>query len=152
MWGHDGRLVIMTNELTILSQEQCALKCFNNENFDDKETTVCHKRLDYDQGFRFDSENHNWLILREYVSLSFSYMTFVIKNHLETMDNDELDSSPLFGRGFDVEAYNYLLNKNTCFMTGDLVKKKYLELEMCLQNFERIDPVYLELLNYKRQS
>ena len=50
-------------------------------------------------------------------------MTFVIKNHLETMDNDELDSSPFLGRGFvgrkkDVEAYNYLLNKNTWFMTG----------------------------------
>ena len=77
-------------------------------------------------------------------------MTFVIKNHLEKMENDEIEESPLFGRGFDVEAYNYLLNKNTCFMTGDLVKKKYQELEMCLQNFERIDPVYLELLNYKR--
>lgn len=88
--------------------------------------------MNYDQGFRFDSENHNWLILREYISLSFSYMTFVIKNHLETMENDEIEDSPFFGRGFDVEAYNYLLNKNTCFMTGDLVKKKYLELEICL--------------------
>ena len=94
--------------------------------------TVHQKRFSYDQGYRFDSENHNWLVLKEYISLSFSYMTFVIKETLENMDNDDLESSPLFGRAFDVEAYNYLLNRETCFMKGDLVKKKYLELENVL--------------------
>lgn len=152
IWGHDGRLVIVTEELTILSREQCSLMCFKNENFGDMHTTVHQKRLDYDQGYRFDSDNHNWLVLKEYISLSFSYMTFVIKENLENMDNDDLESSPLFGRAFDVEAYNYILNRTTCFMQGDLVKKKYLELENVLQNFERINPNYLELLNYKKCS
>ena len=121
-----------------------------NDNFENRESTIAHQRLNYDQGFRFDSENHNWLVLNEYVSLSFCYMTFVIKNHLEEMENDEVESSPLFGRAFDQVAYNYLINRSTCFITGDLVKKKYLELQGVLQNFERIDPVLLEILSYKK--
>lgn len=84
--------------------------------------------------------------------MPFSYMTFVIKNHLETMKNDQTASSPLFNRAFDVEAYNYLINKNTCFITGDLVKQKYLELQYVLQNFEKKDPTYLEILNYKKEG
>ena len=68
------------------------------------------------------------------------------------MENDAIDSSPLFGRAFDHVAYNYLINQNTCFITGDLVKKKYLELQKVLQNFERIDPILLEIITYKKQQ
>lgn len=132
-----------------MANEYCSLKCFVNDNFENRESTIAHQRLNYDQGFRFDSENHNWLVLNEYVSLSFCYMTFVIKNHLEEMENDEIESSPMFGRAFDQVAYNYLINRSTCFITGDLVKKRYLELQGVLQNFERIDPVLLEILSYK---
>ena len=77
-------------------------------------------------------------------------MTFVIKSHLEEAEIDAIGTSPLFGRAFDQVAYNYLINQNTCFITGDLVKKKYLELQFVLQNFERIDPILLEIITYKK--
>ena len=37
----------------------------------------------YSRGVKFDGKNHNWLIFREFMSLGFSYMSFVIKNSIE---------------------------------------------------------------------
>ena len=34
----------------------------------------------YYKGHRFDSRNHNWILFNEYISLSFSFMTFVIRD------------------------------------------------------------------------
>jgi hypothetical protein len=38
------------------------------------------------KGHRVDSKNHNWIVLGEFLSLSFSYMTFVIKDKIEKND------------------------------------------------------------------
>jgi hypothetical protein len=49
------------------------------------------------------------MIFRNWISLSFSYMTFVIKDnfdHLGFVVDDFV---------FDVEGYDYVLNKNTIF-------------------------------------
>ena len=40
-------------------------------------------------GHKFDEEGHNWMILNEYLSLPFSYMTFVIKQKIEEEDADQ---------------------------------------------------------------
>jgi len=66
------------------------------------------------------------------------------------VDTIDIDSEPLLNKAFDVEPYTYILNKNTCFITGDLVKKKYIELHLVLDQFEKKDPVLLEFLHYTK--
>jgi len=77
---------------------------------------------DYDEpqfpfgnGYRVDDENHNYLLMRNFVCTSFSYMTFVIKKNFDEggyISNDFL---------FDPEGYDYVLGKNTVFTEGNLV-------------------------------
>jgi len=49
--------------------------------------------------------------MREYIGLSFSYMTFVIKSKIEA-------GKYVIGKktNFDFESYNYILNRSTCFL------------------------------------
>ena len=56
-----------------------------------------------------ETETHNWMIFRNYINLSFSYMTFVIK------ENFEKNSFAMEDFLFDVEGYDYVLNRNTLF-------------------------------------
>ena len=62
-----------------------------------------------------EDKTHNWVIFRNFINLSFSYMTFVIKDNFDRIGfyaNDFL---------FDVEGYDYILNRNTMFTEGTLV-------------------------------
>jgi hypothetical protein len=45
--------------------------------------------INVSKGVRLDTNNHNWIILSEYLSLGFSYMTFVIKEQNEFGMNEE---------------------------------------------------------------
>lgn len=76
------------------------------------------------KGHRFDGKNHNWLILGEYISLPFSYMSFVIKDKLEIEIKNEIPNT----NEFDPEPYNYIFNRSTSFLDGDLVYARYQEL------------------------
>ena len=67
------------------------------------------------KGVRFDTNNHNWLILYEYLSLGYSYMTFMMRDKIQTRD------SCLEGNEFDLEPYNYIYNKTTCYLEGKFV-------------------------------
>lgn len=49
---------------------------------------------------------------------------------------------------FDPEPYNYLYNKSTSFLDGNMVRNNHAELEHVLSNFSRIDPDLFELLVY----
>ena len=66
--------------------------------------------IKYELGYRVDSKNHNWLIIQRYLSLSFSYMSFVI------MDAIEKNHSYIKKNQFDVEPYNYIFNKSNAFL------------------------------------
>ena len=46
-------------------------------------------------------------------------MTFVIKEEMENV----LDFS---NYAFDIEPYNYIIDKTTCFLDGDMSRKNYL--------------------------
>ena len=81
------------------------------------------------------------MLFREFLCLPFSYMTFVIKDKIER--NDEHQK----GNQFDPTPYNYIFNKSTCFMDGKIIFI-YKELNNVLENFERINPIMLELLHY----
>ena len=96
------------------------------------------------RGHRFDFKNHNWLIYREYISLPFSYLTFMIKSKIEKND------PCLKTNYFDPVPYDYIFNKGTSFTDGDFVKKDSKQLERVLKNFEEIDPAMLELLIYNQ--
>ncbi len=58
-------------------------------------------------------------MIKEYLSLSFSFMTFVIKEKIE--QGDVLQKNNIF----DPEPYNYIFNKSTSFLDGEFVKHDY---------------------------
>lgn len=93
--------------------------------------------LSYDRGHRFDAKHHNWLIFREFICLPFSYMTFVIKDKIEKRDILQKNNQ------FDLEPYNYLINKGTCFTDGEFVIEDHQELERVLKNLTKIDVDYV---------
>ena len=46
----------------------------------------------YEYGHRFDPLKHEWIYMRNYVSLSHSYMTLVMKNKFkDDSDNNIMD-------------------------------------------------------------
>ena len=51
-------------------------------------------------------------------------MTFVIKEYLEKLNGD-VEEEPLLNTAFDLEPYNYIHNKNSSFLSGDLVKNNH---------------------------
>ena len=49
--------------------------------------------------------------MKEFVNYSFSYMTFVIQEKILKMDSKEsIETDLLFHDGFDIEAFNYILD------------------------------------------
>lgn len=56
------------------------------------------------------------MIFKNYINLSFSYMTFVIK------ENFDKNSYAMEDFLFDIEGYDYIINRNTMFTEGQLVK------------------------------
>jgi len=47
--------------------------------FDETLNSNSNLSEDMSKGIKFDGKNHNWLILEQYIALSFSFLTFVIK-------------------------------------------------------------------------
>ena len=83
IFDQKGNINILTKEKLIMSEKLCGFNCYQVDNFITRNITKVNNQIDYSKGVRFDGHNNNWLILREYISLSFSYMTFVIKEKLE---------------------------------------------------------------------
>ena len=92
----------------------------------------------FGNGYRVDSEMHNFILMRNYINLSFSYMTFVIK---ENYDKGGYISEDFL---FDPEGYDYVLQRNTVFTEGTLVTQDYDKLNFILKSYEALDPVLLE--------
>jgi hypothetical protein len=74
------------------------------------------------KGYRFDGKNCNWLVMKEFIYIPFSYMTFVIKDKIET--NCEIQ----IGNAFDPEPYNYIFNNSTCFLDDEFVENDHSQL------------------------
>jgi hypothetical protein len=61
--------------------------------------------------------------------MSFSYMTFVIQSEIEEIKvKADSQLEPLMDKAFDLEAFTYMLNKNNCFTSGNLMKDSFLKL------------------------
>lgn len=82
------------------------------------------------------------MVFRNFINLSFSYMSFVIK--------DNFDKSGFVNEDFlfDIEGYDFIINKKNIFFEGDLVKLHYDKMKFILQNYEQIDPRLLETLHF----
>ena len=89
-------------------------------------------KFGYHYGYRFDGDEHSWLYLNEYISLSYSYMTFVIKNKIHGEDEDYQQQDYLF----DLEQYNYVINRRTALTDGKIVQEDHELLAFILKNFE----------------
>lgn len=72
--------------------------------------------------------------MKEYLALSFSYMSFLIKDKIEIEDIYQK------GNVFDPEPYNYVFNRSTCFLDSADSSMNYQEMVNVLQNFYKIDP------------
>jgi ankyrin repeat protein len=93
-----------------------------------------------------ESKTHNWVIFRNFINLSFSYMTFVIK------ENFDLNSFAMVDYLFDIEGYDYVLNRNTVFTQGSLVTGEFEKLDFILNNYNKLSPIYLESLHYQNRE
>jgi hypothetical protein len=85
IWDKKGIPIIVTDRKVILSKERCSVKVFDTkQNLESILLRDSRKQFPLCKGHRFDNENHSWILLREYLGLSFSYMTFVIKAKIES--------------------------------------------------------------------
>ena len=75
-------------------------------------------------------------------------MTFVIQEKIEGIDFKAPCSHPLLEQAFDIEAFTYMLNRNSCFTSGSLTQGNYIKFKKILEKLSSIDPGYLEILHY----
>lgn len=107
-----GNPYLAEKDYLINCRQGCKIKSYNFK-ISDFDTENC--KFGFQYGCRVDDTSHNWVIFRNFINLSFSYMTFVIKENFDKLGyvlNDYL---------FDVEGYDYILNRNTMFTEGTLV-------------------------------
>jgi len=98
------------------------------------------QRFGYHNGHRFDGANHSWLYLRDVISLPYSYMTFVIISKVD----EDLDHYIHADYLFDLEQYNYIINRRTALTANSSVVNDHDKVAYILKSFEAIDPVLLE--------
>ena len=83
----------------------------------------------YYKGHRFDYVNHNWILFNEYLTLSFSFMTLVIRDQAQRT-NEYMNNKKFV---FDVEQYNFIINRRTCFTCDNFVGENFDKLSYVLK-------------------
>jgi hypothetical protein len=80
-WDSLGSAYITEKDITIITDQGVKLKCFDVQPFNDQYEGISKTQvIGSDYGHRFDDKQHSWIFLSEYISISYSYMTFVIQN------------------------------------------------------------------------
>ena len=139
---------ILEPNRTTFMDLNCAVTCFDEikEMKDVIAKNETHPAINNVKGHRFDSAQHNWYIINEFLSLSFSFMTFVIKEKIENEDSLQRQNV------FDITPYNYLFNKSTAFIDSSFVRFNHEMLEKVLINLSKEGLEYLSQLHYFRQK
>lgn len=111
IWDIDGCPYLVTDDQVYFTAKRCMITAYEIKGLVDqlileKDTTT----FDHTKGHKIDFKNHNWVLLKDCLSLSFSYLTFVMQDKIE--NNDPC----MDGNVFDITPYNYIFNKNTCFI------------------------------------
>jgi hypothetical protein len=97
----------------LLSCEQgCKIMSYN---FKMSDFNLINNTFPIELGHRMEVQSHNFVIFRNVINLSFSYMTFVIKNKFD--QNTHFQCNKIF----DLEGSNYIIERKSIFTTGDLV-------------------------------
>ena len=100
----------------------------------------CTFKAEY--GHRVEVQSHNFVIFRNLINLSFSYMTFVIKQNIDQNGIYQKDFQ------FDLQGVDYIIERQTIFTSGNLVTQQYEKLLFILRNYMLIDKNLLESLHY----
>lgn len=77
LYDSKGSSYIAEDDRILICNQGVSLKSYNVETFESKKNNLQFK---YFKGHRFDYKNHNWILFSEYISLSFSFMTLVIRD------------------------------------------------------------------------
>lgn len=83
------------------------------------------------------------MLMSEFISLSFSFMTLVIRDKHQMLNNDEVKDYQL-----DTEMFRFNINKRTFLTCDNFVTFNYEELERSLKFLSEREPDLLELLHY----
>jgi hypothetical protein len=120
-----GNPYIAENDYIYMCRYGCKIKSFRV-----KVSDFTIPRFDFASGHRMDPHTHNWLIFRNYICLSHSYMTFVVK---DLFDEGYLRDDFLF----DIEGYDFIYNRETIFTSDDeLMSQNYDKLLYILTNYQ----------------
>lgn len=96
------------------------------------------------KGHNVDFKNMNWVLFDEFMALPFSYLCFAM---LDKVD-DDLDFYNNAGHIFDIEAFNYIFNRQTGLMDSSLLDQEEDKLVQVLEFMLKEEPDALNLINY----
>lgn len=112
-----GECYITEKDYVILCEQNVKLKSYDVSKINkQKDKLDIESRFGIYKGHRVDYVNHNWMLFNEYLSLSFSFMTLVIRDRFQKEDTYE-DENYIF----DEEQYNFIINRRTCFSCDKFV-------------------------------
>jgi len=135
-----GNPYIAEKDYVIMVQQGCKSKAYALKVSDFDTENVQFK---FQYGHRVEETGYNFILFRNYINLSFSYMTFVIKEHFDK------SGYVMTNYLFDVEGYDFILDKESLFTKDEtLVTQDFEKLRFILENYQEIDPVYLESLHF----
>jgi hypothetical protein len=77
-----------------------SLVCYDVKKINANKNKKHNSYFDYYKGHRVDEVNHNWILFNEYISLSFSFMTLVIRDKFQIEETYE-DENYMFDQEED---------------------------------------------------
>jgi hypothetical protein len=116
-----------------------ALVCYDVSKINDVSRAKENTYFEYYKGHRVDDVNHNWILFNEYLSLSFSFMTFVIRGRSQSSSTHITDDYY-----FDQEEYDFIINKKTCFTCDSFVGSDFEKLNFVLRKMNEFNPILLQ--------
>ena len=116
-----GNPYLAERDYIVMCEQGCKMKTYNFK-ITDFETP----KFNFGTGNRVETTTHNWIIFRNFINLSFSFMTFVIK---ENFDEGYVRADFLF----DIEGYDFIYNRESIFTSDNrLVTLNYEKLNFIL--------------------
>ena len=112
------------------------MKCFDVKDINEQEDTMKQSKQEnfgFHVGYKFDDISHSFIFLREYISLSYCYMTFAINYKMQKLDNYQNEDYV-----FDQEMYDFIINKRTFLHDKKLISDSQY-LNYILKNFMNLD-------------
>ena len=83
--------------------------------------------------------------MRDYLALPFSYLALAMKAKIEADEGYMVEEN---AAQFDMQAFNYMINKSTQFIDSAFVSNDHINLKSMLYLMEKKDPASLGILNY----